>query len=134
MLNKISALDRIGRSSRSNKNEKLENFITDLQRLTIVHETDHGGSYYRFASGAATPHQNGGNNDDKGTDKGTEQRAAQTKQGQQGTDKKAAKTGEQKEGQQKGPAAEASGKGTSGKANSTDDEASSSENRKVEGE
>ena len=40
---------------RSNKNEKLENFLTDLQRLTIVHETDHGGSYYRFASGTSSP-------------------------------------------------------------------------------
>ena len=130
MLNKVTFLDQIGRSSRSNKNEKLENFITDLQRLTIVHETDHGGSYYRFASGAATPHQNGGNNETSGTD----QRAAQTKQGESGTDKKATRAGEQKQGLQQGPAAEASGKGSSGKANSTDDEASSSENRKVEGE
>jgi H+-transporting ATPase len=28
-----------------------------LQRLTIVHETDHTGSYYRFASGSQTPAQ-----------------------------------------------------------------------------
>jgi hypothetical protein len=55
VLNKIRFLDNIGRTKRSTKNEKLENFLTDLQRLTIVHETDHGGSYYRFASGAATP-------------------------------------------------------------------------------
>lgn len=50
MLNSIRWLDHIGRKSRSKKNEKLENFLTDLQRLTIVHETDHNGSYYRFAS------------------------------------------------------------------------------------
>ena len=55
MLNKITWFDTIGRVKRSTKNEKLENFLTDLQRLTIVHETDHGGSYYRFASGSATP-------------------------------------------------------------------------------
>jgi len=55
VLNKIRWLDNIGRTTRSRKNEKLENFLTDLQRLTIVHETDHGGSYYRFASGASSP-------------------------------------------------------------------------------
>jgi H+-transporting ATPase len=55
VLNKIQYLDNIGRKNRSNKNENLENFLTDLQRLTIVHETDHGGSYYRFASGAVSP-------------------------------------------------------------------------------
>ena len=58
MLNKIQWLDELGRATRSKKNEKLENFLTDLQRLTIVHETDHGGSYYRFASGSATPAAN----------------------------------------------------------------------------
>lgn len=54
VLNKITWLDNIGRSKRSTKNEKLENFLTDLQRLTIVHE----GSNYRLqsaGSGAATP-------------------------------------------------------------------------------
>jgi len=61
VLSKVRFLDNIGRKKRSNKNEKLENFLTDLQRLTIVHETDHGGSYYRFASGAAT----GKDEDDK---------------------------------------------------------------------
>jgi H+-transporting ATPase len=57
ILNKIRWLDNIGRTTRSHKNEKLENFLTDLQRLTIVHETDHTGSYYRFASGSQTPAQ-----------------------------------------------------------------------------
>lgn len=51
VLSRIKWLDNIGRSSRSNKNEKLENFLTDLQRLTIVHETDKDGlSQYRFSS------------------------------------------------------------------------------------
>ncbi|WVQ95251.1 plasma-membrane proton-efflux P-type ATPase [Kwoniella sp. CBS 9459] len=71
ILNKIRWLDNIGRVTRSKRNEKLENFLTDLQRLTIVHESDHtGGSYFRFAnsgSGSATPGQGGG--DDKGKDK-----------------------------------------------------------------
>ena len=53
VLNNIVWLDNIGRAKRSNKNERLENFLTDLQRLTIVHETDHGGSYYRFATSTA---------------------------------------------------------------------------------
>ena len=67
-MSKIRALDHIGRMSRSTKNEKLENFLTDLQRLTIVHETDHGGSYFRFASGNNSPKANGdaaGGDDDK---------------------------------------------------------------------
>lgn len=52
-LSKIRWLDDIGRSSRSTKNEKLENFLTDLQRLTIVHETDKDGhEAYRFTKGA----------------------------------------------------------------------------------
>ncbi len=55
ILNSFRSLDAIGRAKRSRKNEKLENFLTDLQRLTIVHETDHGGSYYRFSSGASSP-------------------------------------------------------------------------------
>lgn len=51
LLSRIKWLDNIGRSSRSTKNEKLENFLTDLQRLTIVHETDKDGlSQYRFSS------------------------------------------------------------------------------------
>lgn len=63
MLNSIRWLDSIGRKSRSKKNEKLENFLTDLQRLTIVHETDHNGSYYRFAS--AKKEEGDGKRDDK---------------------------------------------------------------------
>ena len=56
ILSKITWLDNLGRATRSRKNEKLENFLTDLQRLTIVHESsgDGGGGFYRFASGAAT--------------------------------------------------------------------------------
>ncbi|WVW85256.1 plasma-membrane proton-efflux P-type ATPase [Kwoniella bestiolae CBS 10118] len=68
ILNKITWLDHIGRVSRSKRNEKLENFLTDLQRLTIVHESDHNGSYFRFASGgsgSATPKEGGDDKDKK---------------------------------------------------------------------
>ena len=122
VLNKISFLDSIGRTTRSKRNEKLENFLTDLQRLTIVHETDHGGSYYRFASGSATPKATDSN--EKGGNGGN---------GQKGGKQGGGKVGEQK-GQQSEPAATAQGEKGNGKAPSTDDEASSSENRKVEGE
>lgn len=54
VLSKIKWLDDIGRQSRSTKNEKLENFLTDLQRLTLVHETDKDGqSQYRFMNGSS---------------------------------------------------------------------------------
>ncbi|GAA5999350.1 plasma-membrane proton-efflux P-type ATPase [Rhodotorula paludigena] len=38
LLNKIPWLDNLGRKTRSKKNPVLENFLTELQRLTIVHE------------------------------------------------------------------------------------------------
>ncbi|WWC63631.1 plasma-membrane proton-efflux P-type ATPase [Kwoniella dejecticola CBS 10117] len=74
ILNKISWLDHIGRVTRSKRNEKLENFLTDLQRLTIVHESDHNGSYFRFASsgsGSATPKE--GSDDKKPKSKDAKQ-------------------------------------------------------------
>lgn len=76
MLNSIRWLDHIGRKSRSKKNEKLENFLTDLQRLTIVHETDHNGSYYRFAS--KKEEEESGDNGKK-DDKKDEAKSADTK-------------------------------------------------------
>ena len=45
-------LDNVGRRNRSRKDAKLENFITEMQRLTLVHERDaQGESYYRLAAG-----------------------------------------------------------------------------------
>ncbi|KAL7422606.1 hypothetical protein Q5752_003254 [Cryptotrichosporon argae] len=67
ILSKISWLDNIGRTTRSRKNEKLENFLTDLQRLTIVHESDRGPSTYRFESKSK---------DSKGKDDGDQQGTA----------------------------------------------------------
>ncbi|KAF8330585.1 plasma-membrane proton-e [Cantharellus anzutake] len=54
LLNKISWLDRLGRKNRSKRNHKWENFLTEMQRLTLVHEvgSDGAGEYFRFASGA----------------------------------------------------------------------------------
>ncbi|EGO25552.1 hypothetical protein SERLADRAFT_355758 [Serpula lacrymans var. lacrymans S7.9] len=48
ILNGFSWLDRIGRPSRSRKNEKLENFMLELQRMTLVHERDDDS--YHFAA------------------------------------------------------------------------------------
>ncbi|KZT67562.1 plasma-membrane proton-e [Daedalea quercina L-15889] len=64
LLSKIKWLDNIGRRNRSHKNTKLENLLTEMQRLTLVHEHDSNGeSYYRISkgnsedknSGTATP-------------------------------------------------------------------------------
>lgn len=54
VLNKISWLDNLGRIPRHKKNTKLENFLTELQRLTLVHEghADDGSDHYRIAPGA----------------------------------------------------------------------------------
>ncbi|KAK0553810.1 hypothetical protein OC846_002341 [Tilletia horrida] len=41
ILNRISALDNIGRRQRSVRNEIVEDFMMSLQRLTIVHEKGH---------------------------------------------------------------------------------------------
>lgn len=49
VLCRIPALDRLGRRSVGQKNEMLEDFFTNLQRLTIVHEKDsEGGNVYAF--------------------------------------------------------------------------------------
>ncbi|KAJ7017284.1 plasma-membrane proton-e [Mycena alexandri] len=51
VLNKWSWLGRLGRLPRSKKNEKLENFLAELQRLTIHHERGHeGDDYYRIGA------------------------------------------------------------------------------------
>ncbi|MCO5560825.1 hypothetical protein L7F22_014445 [Adiantum nelumboides] len=49
ILSRIPALDRLGRRQVGQKNELLEDFFTNLQRLTIVHEKDaDGGDLYAF--------------------------------------------------------------------------------------
>lgn len=49
ILSRIPALDRLGRRKVGQKNEMLEDFFTNLQRLTLVHEKDaDGGDLYAF--------------------------------------------------------------------------------------
>ncbi|KAJ7441468.1 plasma-membrane proton-e [Mycena galericulata] len=51
ILNAWDWLGQLGRLPRSKKNEKLENFITELQRLTIHHERgQEGDDYYRLGA------------------------------------------------------------------------------------
>ncbi|GAA6026780.1 hypothetical protein JCM8097_005856 [Rhodosporidiobolus ruineniae] len=58
LLNKIPWLNNLGRKQRSKKNALMENFLTELQRLTIVHErnedADSGApSSFRIVHGAS---------------------------------------------------------------------------------
>lgn len=49
VLCRIPALDRLGRRTVGQKNEMLEDFFTNLQRLTLVHEKDaNGEDVYAF--------------------------------------------------------------------------------------
>jgi H+-transporting ATPase len=94
-------LDNIGRKSRSNKNEKLENFLTDLQRLTLVHETDKDGrASYRFSNEAdkgeeegqqeSKPKKDEGKGNGKVNDKGKDKNEEQSdKQGSKSKDQNA---------------------------------------------
>ena len=46
---RIPALDHLGRRNRSTKNEVLEDFFTNVQRLTLVHEKgEDGHDVYSF--------------------------------------------------------------------------------------
>ncbi|KIK53982.1 hypothetical protein GYMLUDRAFT_49059 [Collybiopsis luxurians FD-317 M1] len=55
ILNKFTWLDNIGRRKRSSKNEKLENFLAELQRMTLVHESsEHSQDSYHLAPGGDT--------------------------------------------------------------------------------
>ncbi|TDL15261.1 plasma-membrane proton-e [Rickenella mellea] len=55
LLNKITWLDRIGRRERSKKDERLENFLADLQRLTLVHERSEANhDSYHLAPGTSS--------------------------------------------------------------------------------
>ncbi|KAF8271836.1 E1-E2 ATPase-domain-containing protein [Lactarius quietus] len=48
LLNKISALDKLGKMTRGKKNEKREDFLTNLRRLTLVHEMIGNEEVFRF--------------------------------------------------------------------------------------
>ncbi|KAH7924224.1 plasma-membrane proton-e [Leucogyrophana mollusca] len=53
IMNTFAWLDRVGRPSRSKKNEKLENFIAELQRMTLVHERDQDSYHFATAGNSA---------------------------------------------------------------------------------
>ena len=67
-------LNNVGRRNRSKKDVKLENFITEMQRLTLVHERDaQGESYYRLAAGPS------GQEEKKAPEKGQAAKAGETR-------------------------------------------------------
>ncbi|KAJ6552727.1 hypothetical protein B0H19DRAFT_1154803 [Mycena capillaripes] len=67
VMNKWNWLAHIGRMPRSKKNEKLENFIAELQRLTIHHERgETGDDYYRFG-GSETQKEDDNEHKSKGS-------------------------------------------------------------------
>lgn len=74
LLNQITWLDNLGRISRSKKNTKYENFLTDLQRLTLVHEghaeDGSGGEYFRFATSSGKSAPKGADDGDSDQKKG----------------------------------------------------------------
>ncbi|KAN0105177.1 plasma-membrane proton-e [Russula decolorans] len=51
LLNKISFLDRLGKKMRGTKNEKREDFLTNLRRLTLVHEMSGNEEVFRIQEG-----------------------------------------------------------------------------------
>ncbi|GBE83569.1 hypothetical protein BKA93DRAFT_127854 [Sparassis latifolia] len=58
ILNKFRWLDNIGRRVRSKKDAKFENFITEMQRLTLVHERDsRGESIYRISGSSSSTNE-----------------------------------------------------------------------------
>ncbi|KAJ7935899.1 plasma-membrane proton-e [Mycena leptocephala] len=67
ILNKWDWLGHIGRIPRSKKNEKLENFITELQRLTIHHERGQAGDDYYRLGGSETKKDDESEHKSKGT-------------------------------------------------------------------
>ncbi|KAH9174710.1 plasma-membrane proton-e [Lactarius sanguifluus] len=54
LLNKISFLDRLGKMMRGKKNEKHEDFLANLRRLTLVHEMIGNEDVFRFQEGPDT--------------------------------------------------------------------------------
>ncbi len=54
LMSRFQWLDRIGRETRSHKDEKLENFLTQVQRLTLTHENAENGEteVFKFGTGS----------------------------------------------------------------------------------
>ncbi|KEI38852.1 uncharacterized protein L969DRAFT_88190 [Mixia osmundae IAM 14324] len=52
LLNKIEWLDNLGRTDRGKKNSKMEDFLTQLQQLTIVHNRSDSHDFYTVGNSA----------------------------------------------------------------------------------
>jgi H+-transporting ATPase len=63
LLNNMTWFDKLGKSRRGVKNSMQEDFLTNLRRLTLVHErsSPSGEDYFRFES-------NGGDSKDGGAE------------------------------------------------------------------
>ncbi|KAF8179372.1 hypothetical protein K438DRAFT_1680609 [Mycena galopus ATCC 62051] len=67
VLNKWSWLGHLGRMPRSKKDAKLENFLAELQRLTIHHERGQQGDDYYRLGGSETKQEEATEHKSKGT-------------------------------------------------------------------
>ncbi|KAJ7120689.1 plasma-membrane proton-e [Mycena crocata] len=67
VLNKWDWLGSLGRLPRSKKNERLENFIAELQRLTIHHERGEAGDDYYRLGGSETQKEEDSEHKSKGS-------------------------------------------------------------------
>ncbi|KAH9833091.1 uncharacterized protein C8Q71DRAFT_840132 [Rhodofomes roseus] len=95
ILSRMRWLDNIGRRNRSKKDVKLENFITEMQRLTFVHEKDaQGESYYRLSSGPS------GQEEKKASEKPQAAKAGSTRNAAEEAQK--SEKGEKDDAQEKG--------------------------------
>ena len=101
-------LDNVGRRNRSRKDAKLENFITEMQRLTLVHERDaQGESYYRLAAGPS------GQEEKKAPEKGQAAKPGETRDKAEETQKtgKGKKDDAQEKGDRVEPQEQENGRG-----------------------
>ncbi|KAL0952427.1 hypothetical protein HGRIS_006700 [Hohenbuehelia grisea] len=85
LLNKLTFLDNLGRLKRHSKNEKLENFLTELQRLTIHHERSAEGDFYQFGDSSSSSKDEKDEKKEK-KEKNEEQKGAEGKEQKAGND------------------------------------------------
>lgn len=84
----ISELSLTRRFQRSKKDEKLENFLTELQRLTIVHERE--ADLYTFTSSKDKTGQKGDNHKSNDSDQKTDNKPSKKSSGTSATSNTAA--------------------------------------------
>ncbi|KAI5474748.1 plasma-membrane proton-e [Pseudohyphozyma bogoriensis] len=104
LLNKMAWLDNLGKVSRSKKDTVLENFLTEMQKMTLKHEKDsHGESFYRFGASSADDNEDSDDDDesskkDKKEDKKDDKKGKDAKKEDKKEDKKDDKKAEKTEG------------------------------------